>query len=83
MYTIALTYHMCRRDLSLSSEFVAGPDIIAAKQQLHLKERDLVLETVWILWARGSVAGMTRFQNGGPNQCISFFTAISSPENKY
>ena len=27
--------------------------------------------------------GMARFQDGGSNQCISVFTAISSPENKY
>ena len=26
--------------------------------------------------------GMARFQDGGSNQCISVFTAISSPENK-
>ena len=27
--------------------------------------------------------GMARFQDGGSNQCISVFTAISSPGNKY
>ena len=27
--------------------------------------------------------GMARIQDGGSNQCISVFTAISSPENKY
>ena len=27
--------------------------------------------------------GMARFQDGGSNQCISVFMAISSPGNKY
>ena len=27
--------------------------------------------------------GMARFQDGGPNQCISVFMTISSPRNKY
>ena len=46
-----------------------------------------IMGLVLLLWAPGSVAhnyvGMTRFQDGGSNQCISVYTAILSLGNKY
>ena len=66
----------------MSTNRTARMQLNNVKQHI-LQPGNTLLRVYYGLAVASPYVGMARFQDGGSNQCISVFTAISSPGNKY